>query len=43
MGPGISILFRKGKIIHGTWQQIVFIELDTRPRNRKIIVQLVGE
>ena len=43
MGPGISVPIQNGKIIHGTWQQIVFIELDTRPRNRKIIVQIVGE
>ena len=35
--------FRDGKIIHGTWQQIVFVELDTRPRNRRISVQIVGE
>jgi secondary thiamine-phosphate synthase enzyme len=43
MGPSISIPVIKGKLIHGTWQQIVFIEHDTRPRNRKIIVQIVGE
>ena len=43
MGPGITIPFRNKKLIHGTWQQIVFVELDTRPRNREIIVQIVGE
>jgi secondary thiamine-phosphate synthase enzyme len=43
MGPGITIPFRDGKIIHGTWQQIVFVELDTRSRNRRISVQIVGE
>ena len=43
MGPGLTIPFRDGKLIHGTWQQIVFVELDTNPRNRNIIVQLVGE
>ena len=43
MGPGITIPFQNKNIIHGTWQQIVFIELDTRKRNRTIIVQLVGE
>lgn len=43
MGPSLTIPFQNGRIIHGTWQQIVFIELDTRARNRKIIVQLVGE
>jgi len=43
MGPSITVPFSNKKLIHGTWQQIVFIELDTRPRNREIIIQLVGE
>ena len=43
MGPSITLPVIDGKVIHGTWQQIVFIELDTRSRNRNIIVQIVGE
>jgi len=43
MGPGVTIPFHQGKLIHGTWQQIIFIDFDTRPRDRKIIVQLIGE
>ena len=43
MGPGISIPIINGRIIHGTWQQIVFVELDTSPRSRNLIVQIVGE
>ena len=43
MGPSVTFPFKNGKLIHGTWQQIVFIELDTRPRNRNIIIQIVGE
>jgi secondary thiamine-phosphate synthase enzyme len=43
MGPGINVPIKNGKIIHGTWQQIVFVELDTSPRDRNIIVQIVGE
>ena len=43
MGPSITIPIKKGNLLHGTWQQIVFIEFDTRPRNRNIIVQIVGE
>ena len=43
MGPGITIPIKNGKVIHGTWQQIVFVELDTSPRSRNIIVQIVGE
>ena len=43
MGPGITIPFQNRQLIHGTWQQIVFIELDTRPRNRVIVLQVIGE
>jgi secondary thiamine-phosphate synthase enzyme len=43
MGPSLTIPFQNKKILHGTWQQLIFMELDTRPRNRNIIVQLVGE
>ena len=43
IGPSITIPIQNRKIIHGTWQQIVFVELDTRKRNRDIIVEIVGE
>ena len=43
MGASITIPFQNKKIIHGTWQQIIFMELDTSPRTRNLIVQLVGE
>jgi secondary thiamine-phosphate synthase enzyme len=43
MGPGITIPLIDRRIIHGTWQQIVFVEFDTSPRNRNLIVQIVGE
>ena len=43
MGPSVTIPIKNGRLIHGTWQQIVFVELDTRPRDRNIIVQIVGE
>jgi len=32
-----------GKLIRGTWQNIFFVELDLRPRNRRVIVQIVGD
>jgi secondary thiamine-phosphate synthase enzyme len=43
MGPSLTVPFQNKKIIHGPWQQLVFIELDTQARRRTIIVQLVGE
>ncbi|RLF40731.1 MAG: YjbQ family protein [Thermoplasmata archaeon] len=43
LGPSLTIPIRDSKLIHGTWQQIVFIEFDTKPRNRRIIAQIIGE
>jgi secondary thiamine-phosphate synthase enzyme len=43
IGPGITIPLRNGALTLGTWQQIVFLELDNRGRNRRIVVQVVGE
>ena len=43
VGPSITIPFTDGQLMLGTWQQIVFIELDTRARSRNIVVQILGE
>ena len=43
LGPDLSVPFQKRKLLLGTWQQIVFVELDVRPRDRTIIVQVIGE
>lgn len=43
MGPGVSLPFSEGRLILGTWQQIVVVDHDNRPRDRRIHVQLVGE
>ncbi|RLF08543.1 MAG: YjbQ family protein [Thermoprotei archaeon] len=43
IGPDLSFPIINGKPMLGTWQQIVFIEMDIRPRTRTIIVQVVGE
>ncbi len=43
LGPSLSVPFVGGSMMLGTWQQIIFIDLDNRPRNRKLIVQIVGE
>jgi len=43
LGPDLFIPFTRKKLMLGTWQQIVFIELDVRPRNRTIIVQSMGD
>jgi secondary thiamine-phosphate synthase enzyme len=43
VGPSLTIPFVHGALTLGTWQQITLIELDTRPRMREIVVQLIGE
>ncbi len=42
MGPGITIPIEHGKLLTGTWQQIVVIDHDNRPRNRQIRIQVLG-
>jgi secondary thiamine-phosphate synthase enzyme len=43
IGPSLTIPFKDGNLILGTWQQIVFFELDTRSRERRITIQIIGE
>ena len=43
LGPSLSIPFIARKLTLGIWQQIVFIDFDNRPRQREIIVQIIGE
>ena len=42
VGPSLVLPVRDGVPVHGTWQQIVFVELDNRPRERRLVVQVVG-
>jgi secondary thiamine-phosphate synthase enzyme len=42
MGPSLTIPFSRGELLLGTWQQIVLVDHDNRPRERTIIVQLMG-
>ncbi len=43
IGPDITIPFVSGKLTLGTWQQVVFLDFDNRGRQRKLIVQIIGE
>jgi len=43
MKPSLSIPVTKGRLTLGTWQQIVFVDFDNRPRSRKIVLQVIGE
>ncbi|MEX0736668.1 MAG: secondary thiamine-phosphate synthase enzyme YjbQ [Bacteroidota bacterium] len=43
LGPSLTVPFSNGELLLGTWQQIVLIDSDNRPRQRIIIVQLIGK
>ncbi len=43
LGPSLTIPFIDGQLCLGTWQQIVFVELDTRERTRNLVLQIIGE
>jgi secondary thiamine-phosphate synthase enzyme len=43
VGPSLTVPVVDGRLLLGTWQQIVFMEFDNKPRSREISVQMVGE
>jgi len=43
LGPSLTVPFSRGRLLLGTWQQIVLLDFDNRPRRREIVVQLSGE
>jgi secondary thiamine-phosphate synthase enzyme len=42
LGPSLVIPFVDGQLTLGTWQQIVLVDFDTRPRQREIVAQFIG-
>ncbi len=43
LNPSITVPFSSAKLILGTWQQIIFLEMDEKPRSRKVYCQFIGE
>jgi secondary thiamine-phosphate synthase enzyme len=43
LGPSLSVPIIDGQLALGTWQQIVLVDFDTRPRTRTVVCQIVGE
>jgi secondary thiamine-phosphate synthase enzyme len=43
LGPSLSVPLISGRLALGTWQQIILVDFDTRPRTRTVICQMVGE
>jgi secondary thiamine-phosphate synthase enzyme len=43
IGPSLTVPFVDGRLTLGTWQQVIFLDFDTRARSRRLIVQVMGE
>jgi secondary thiamine-phosphate synthase enzyme len=42
LGPSLAVPFVGGRLTLGTWQQVVLIDFDEKPRSRNVVVQLQG-
>ncbi|HEY5270421.1 MAG TPA: secondary thiamine-phosphate synthase enzyme YjbQ [Anaerolineales bacterium] len=43
LGPSLTVPFVEKTLTLGTWQQVVYLDFDIRPRRRELVVQMVGE
>jgi secondary thiamine-phosphate synthase enzyme len=43
LGPSLTVPIVDGRLVLGTWQQIILIDFDTRPRSRRLVLQVLGE
>jgi secondary thiamine-phosphate synthase enzyme len=43
LGASLVVPFESGKLLLGTWQQIVLVDFDNRPRQREVVLQFNGE
>ena len=43
LGPSLTIPFVNGGLTLGTWQQIIYVDFDNRPRRRELVLQFIGE
>ncbi|RKZ07283.1 YjbQ family protein [bacterium] len=43
LGPSLTVPLSKGQLVLGTWQQVIFLEFDNRPRRRRVVFTVIGE
>jgi len=43
LGPSISLPIHEGRLVRGTWQQVLLVDFDNGPRERRIAVRVMGE
>lgn len=43
LGPSLAVPFSNRALTLGTWQQVIYVDFDNRPRRRELVVQVMGE
>ncbi len=43
LGPSLAVPFVDGRLTLSTWQQVIYVDFDVRPRRRELVVQVMGE
>ena len=43
LGPSLTVPVDNGKMVLGKWQQVMFVDMDNRPRKREVTVKIIGE
>jgi secondary thiamine-phosphate synthase enzyme len=43
LGPSLTVPFVAQRLTLGTWQQVIYIDFDNRPRKRELVLQIIGE
>ena len=43
LGPSLTIPFVNGELALGTWQQVIYVDFDNKPRRRELVLQVIGE
>jgi len=43
LGPSLTVPFQNGQLLLGTWQQVVVVDFDNRPRQRRVVLQVIGD
>ena len=43
LGPSVTVPFSGGRLLLGTWQSLVAVDFDDRPRRRQVVFQVIGE
>jgi secondary thiamine-phosphate synthase enzyme len=43
LGPSLSVPVAEGRLRLGTWQQIILIDFDNRPRSREVVFEIIGD